>query len=96
VPASLDLTTNQLNAVILDTQDQGFELDDAVAATVASYWHSGQNSAFYAFASSGHYDRAALLRELSDCIARCYVGASDEDKRQLDMLGTYLINRTEA
>lgn len=93
---SLDLTTPELNKIVLSTQDQGFDLDDDVAATVASYWHGGQGSAFYAFCSSGHYDRSALLRELSEVISASYDMADEDDRRQLDMLGTYLINRVES
>ena len=92
---ALDLTTPQLNSIVADTAAQGFELDDAVAQTVAAYWHGGQGSAFYAFASSGHYDRAALLRELSDVIAASYnlPNTGADGRLQLDMFGTYLVNR---
>jgi hypothetical protein len=93
MPASLDLTTAVLNDRCRWAQEDGRELSDGEAATVASYWHNGQASAFYAFASSGHYDRDALLRELSDCIATSYAYATFADRLQLDMLGTYLLNR---
>lgn len=69
------------------------ELSDDEARAVASAWHGGQASAFYSFASSGHYDRDALLRELSDTIQASYTTASSADRLALDMLVTYLINR---
>lgn len=71
----------------------GEEVATDCARAIAGQWHDGQGSAFYAFASSGHYDRAALLVELSDTIASDYRGADEDSKLMLDMLGTYLVNR---
>jgi len=87
------MTTDQLNSAVRSAHDAGVEVSDGVAATIASYWHSGMSSAFYAFASSGHYDRDALLRELSDTINMAYDGSGASDRLQLDMLGTYFLNR---
>lgn len=74
-------------------QTLGEEIQESTARTIASWWHDGQDSALYAFASSGHYDRTALLAELSDTIAISYTNCNDDDKLALDMLGTYLLNR---
>lgn len=76
-------------------QNRDAEVSTDVARAIAGQWHDGQASAFYAFASSGHYDRDALLRELSDTIAQSYTAASTDDCLTLDMLGTYLINRED-
>lgn len=89
----LDLTYNEVIAECRAAQEHGEELPDNVARTACSYWHDGQGSAFYAFASSGHYDRSALLAELSVAIATAYDTQSVNDNLPLDMLGTYFINR---
>jgi hypothetical protein len=70
------------------------EIATGAARAIAGLWHGGQGSAFYAFSSSGHYDRDALLAELSDVIAHSYNSAPADDRLMLDMLGTYLINRS--
>jgi hypothetical protein len=88
-------TEQGLNAAVREASDLGVELDDDVARAVASSWHSGQSSAFYAFASSGHFAREDLLRELSDHIAQAYSYASAADQLALDMFGTYCLNRDD-
>jgi hypothetical protein len=87
------MTSEEVNVNVAYRHAIGQELSDHLARQVAGYWHDGQWTAFYAFASSGHYDRTGLLRELSDTIADCYATAADEDRLQLDMLGTYFVNR---
>jgi hypothetical protein len=82
-----------LNAAVREASDLGVEVDDNVARAIASAWHGGQGSAFYAFASSGHFDREALQHELSSNIAVLYRHASGAEQLAMDMLGTYLINR---
>lgn len=79
-----------------EAQQDGREVSDDVARAIAGQWHDGQATAFYSFASTGHYDRDALLAELSGTIADAYdaPGRATADARlMLDMLGTYLINR---
>ncbi len=50
----------------LDYSETGDPTDVALAARIlAGHWHGGQASALYAFASSGHLDAAACIRELS-------------------------------
>lgn len=39
-------------------------LDAFTAREIASDWHSGQFTAMYAFASSGHLDKASLESEI--------------------------------
>lgn len=73
--------------------EAGLEIEDDCARAIAGQWHDGQSSAFYAFASSGHYDRSALLAELSDTIADHYRSSSPDNRLELDAFGTYLINR---
>jgi hypothetical protein len=92
MPAA-DLTTPQLIEECYAAMNAGQEVSAPVARCIAGYWHGGQGSAFYSFASSGHYDRDALLRELSDNIAASYRDLDADDRVPLDMLGTYLINR---
>jgi hypothetical protein len=91
--SAADLTTPQLIGECRIAQNAGMEVSDAVAQCIAGYWHGGMGSAFYSFASSGHYDRSALLRELSDVIASSYREVDEDDRMVLDMLGTYLVNR---
>lgn len=79
--------------LVRDAHEMGEEMDTDVARTVASWWHGGQGSAFYAFSSSGHYDRDDLLRELSRTIEQSYRSTDDDGRLQLDMLGTYFLNR---
>lgn len=78
-----------------DAQRAGVEIDDDLARAFAAHWHSGQGSAFYSFASTGTYDRAALLRELSDTIATDYATVPAGARIALDMLGTYFVNRED-
>ncbi len=40
-------------------------LGEVEARVVAGWWHGGQSSALYAFASSGHADKWAMAREMS-------------------------------
>jgi hypothetical protein len=82
-----------INVHVADAAERGVEISDGCVEAIAGLWHSGQGSPFYAFASSGHFDRAELLRELSDTIATSYALASPADRAQLDMMGTYLTNR---
>ena len=89
----LDLSSSRIDQIVRETQERGDELETDVARTVASYWHGGQFTAFYKFVSSGHYDRDALLRELSETIAQCYGSADADGRLELDMLGTYFVNR---
>lgn len=86
-------TEDGLNRAVRAASDAARELSDDEARAVASAWHDGQSSAFYAFASSGHFDRDALLRELSDTIHTSYTTAAPGECLQLDMLGTYLLTR---
>lgn len=85
--------TTTIMALVRESQDCGEELADDVARTVASWWHSGQESAFYAFSSSGHFDRDDLLGELSRTIGSDYRSADDDGRLSLDMLGTYFVGR---
>jgi hypothetical protein len=89
-------TERGLNAAVREASDMGVEVDDDVARAIASAWHSGQSSAFYAFASSGHFDRDDLSRELSSTIGHAYWTASAADRLALDMFGTYCLNRDES
>lgn len=72
------------------------EIDDHTARLIASQWHDGQASAFYAFSSSGYCDREDCLRELSRNVERSYSTASPADREALDYLGTYFIARDDA
>lgn len=82
-----------LNMAVQQAANAGVEVDDDTARAIASAWHGGQGSAFYSFASTGHYDRDALLSELSDVIHASYTLGSPADRLMLDHMGTYLINR---
>lgn len=86
-------TETGLNMAVQAAFDAGEEVADDVARAIANAWHGGQGSPFYSFASSGNYDRAALLAELSSVIALSYHHANNRDRLSLDMLGTYLVNR---
>jgi len=85
-----------LNLAVQSASDEGRELDDSEARAVASAWHGGQSSAFYSFASSGHFDADELSRELSRTIAQSYATANAADRLALDMMGTYIIARSIA
>jgi hypothetical protein len=45
---------------------EGLPLDEDYARVVAGWWHGGQSSALYAFASSGHAEKWAMERELRE------------------------------
>lgn len=47
-------------------QQYGVEIDVECARSIADGWHNGQGSALYAFSSAGTFDRARLMREISD------------------------------
>lgn len=83
-----------LTKAVREASDMGTEIDDDVARAIASSWHGGQFSAFYAFASSGHFDADGLSSELSLNIAQSYGRASEANRLELDMLGTYIVNRS--
>lgn len=51
-------------------------ISTAEARYIASEWHGGQFTAFYAFASSGSFDKFGMLRETRDNIAA--VGYDDD------------------
>lgn len=44
--------------------DEGRLIDEDTARRIASLLHTGQASAYYAFASSGHIDRERLAHEI--------------------------------
>lgn len=69
------------------------EVSTQCARAIAGLWHGGQWTALYAFASSGNYDREALMQENSDNIKQSYGAGDLVERAMLDMLGTYLINR---
>lgn len=48
----------------LDTSDCTYASTALAARIIAGWWHGGQGSALYAFASTGHFDRDELLYEL--------------------------------
>lgn len=62
------------------------------ARAIASDWHDGQASALYSFASSGHFDADALLREIEAELARLLV-SDDSTDDALDMVKS-LLERT--
>lgn len=56
-------------------------ITETEARHIASEWHGGQGSPFYAFSSSGHVDRVGMERETAECL-RLLTGSgqySDED-----------------
>lgn len=87
---------DRIHAACVNAQNATREIDDDIARLICSQWHAGQHTAMYAFASSGHYDRAELLEELSDVIRTDYTAQGERARLSLDMLGTYFINRREA
>lgn len=76
-------------------QEQRQEIDTDAARAICYSWHGGESSAFYSFVSTKHYDRAALLDELSTVISEAYDHVDSDDKLELDMLGTYFLNRKD-
>jgi len=98
MPRNMSIYVEDPQAIFVackSAQDRGVEVHEDVARAIAGQWHDGQASAFYSFASSGYYDRDALLRELSDTIADAYhrPDATVRERLMLDVLGTYLMNR---
>lgn len=71
------------------------EVSTACARAIAGQWHGGQSSAMYAFSSTGHYDRAALLAENSENIRQSYKAGDRVERAMLDMFGTYCIDRKD-
>jgi hypothetical protein len=66
------------------------EISDKAARIIAAWYHGGQDSAFYSFQSTGAIDSEGLQIEL----VQLYVDPETTDamRRDLDFLGTYLIN----
>ncbi len=58
------------------------------ARVIASWWHGGQSSALYALASTGYFDRDALLAELAD--ARICALASDGNDHSAAALALWI------
>lgn len=69
------------------------ELSEEHARRVAGWFHGGQWSSLYAFASSGHFDRALMSGEVSDLVTRFYDQMDEADRKALNLLGTYVMNR---
>jgi len=74
-------------------EESGEEMSDACARVVASWFAAGMGVG-QAFASTGAIASPAddVWRDLTDN-GRVYSSASPEDRRALDWLGTYLLNR---
>jgi len=87
------MTSAELSIAVSDAYNAGVEVTDEVARAIAAAWHGGQMSAFYSFSSAGHFDRTALLDELSENIGQSYGDADAADRLALNMFGTYLLNR---
>jgi hypothetical protein len=71
----------------------GPEISDACAVTVASWWagpRRGDGLAFAELATSGTVDSDAL----SDDIANVYGAASVQDRKALDCLSTWRLDKT--
>lgn len=82
-----------INIACEAAQKRGEEVSEDVARAIAGQWHYGQASPLYAFASSGHFDRDALLGSISALIQDHYDRSDAEDRLQLDMFATYVTNR---
>jgi hypothetical protein len=75
--------------LILD-QSSG-EISDGVARTIASWWSGGQASVSYRFVSTG----AISTHLFSDLAGDVYPSLPLFERRCLDWLGTYLLNRDD-
>ncbi len=64
------------------------EISDAAARVIASWWHSGQGSAFYSFASTGAIDKSRLIVEWQQ--AHNHTDVSDFDQLALDYFSAYI------
>lgn len=75
---------------IQDAVFEDREISDAAARVIAGWWHGGQASALYSFASCGAIDR----RRLADEYVPLYVGLPEFsfDRLALDYLGTYWLH----
>lgn len=73
-------------------QADGREISDGTARTIASWWHGGQYTDGYSFASTGNIGDSpeSLWRELG---GDEYGQQGPTMRLALDMLGTYLLNR---
>lgn len=63
--------------------------DTAKAREIAGWWHGGQWSPLYAFASSGHVNRETL-REARECLRDVNPSHTRDDIRHLHVLIAYL------
>lgn len=73
------------------------EIDEVTAREIAGYWHSGQWSPLYMFASSGathdsRYDLSDILHEARQSYHADLLHMTQDDARQLRSLITYLEN----
>lgn len=66
------------------------EISDSAARVIAGWWHGGQASAFYSFASCGAIDRERITDEY--VMAYADEGLSPFDRVALDYFGTYLLH----
>src|SRR5437763_798257 len=76
-----------------EIQDAIFEerqISETAARIIAGWWHSGPQSAFYRFASTGAIDRSAL----TDDFVLAYGGQllGDFDRLALDWFSGYMLN----
>lgn len=76
-------------------EEEGHEISDACARVIASWWASGMGVG-QSFATTGAVTTPSddVYGDLTDN-GRLYTSASPDDKRALNWLGTYLLNRED-
>lgn len=74
------------------------ELSDQAAVTIASWYQSPgrEGRALAALASGAPVERDDLIQDVSHVIAQHYARCGEQDKRCLDMLGTWAIRLPRA
>lgn len=95
LPNVRHLTTDQVHAEV-NACHGAREVSDACAVTIASWYASpgvvGRHLA--ALATGAPVDRDDLVVDLSETLEEHYATSNAQDKRCLDMLGTWVLRRS--
>lgn len=90
------MTDTQKVALAIDQAEaEDREIDDACARVIASWWADGSDTVSYGFASTGAIQGSGVEVYRALVPDGAYDQQSAEDRRALDWLGTYLLNREE-
>lgn len=87
------MTSAQLDAEMSGAEEENREVSEAAARTIASRWQSPGTVgwALAAFASGAEIDWQSVYDDLSRTVVAEYATVGPGSRRELDLLGIYLL-----